>query len=318
MSSGEIARQEVLQAMPDVMGMRLDAFLAETFPGNTRSFFKKRILEGLVQVNGRLVKPGYFLRGNEQILVNFLEPPASVAPVEIPFEVLFEDDVLAVINKPPRIAVHPVPGQRTPTLVNALMHRFDSLSDVAGKDRPGLVHRLDRDTSGVLLIAKTNRAHLRLKDQFKSRTVEKEYQTLVRGVMPFDSEYIDAPIARDPHRHDRMMVHFTGRKALTFYEVIHRYPRHTHVRCRIFTGRTHQIRLHLSHLGYPVVGDPLYGRGGEVERTFLPSGEELPIRLFLHAYRLQFTHPTSERRLEFCSELPDDLARIIRYAEALS
>jgi len=315
-AAGEIPGDESTHIVsPDGIGLRLDSYLAKTFPEYTRSYFKKRIQEGSVRVDGRVEKPGYMLRGDEELAIEF-PTSATVAPVKIPFEVLYEDDHIAVVSKPPKIAVHPVPGQRTPTLVNGLMHYFDRLSDVGGPDRPGLVHRLDRDTSGVMVIALTNRAHHHLKNQFKRREVEKEYQALVRGVVPFDSEYIDAPIARDPHRHDRMMVHWTGRKALTYYQVIHRYARHTHLRCRIFTGRTHQIRLHLAHLGYPILGDPIYGHG-PVEETILPSGEHLVIRLFLHAYRLEFTHPVEGRRMEFIKELPEDLSKILRYADVL-
>lgn len=287
-------------------GSRLDAALSRQFPNESRSRIQQWIRAGRVLVNGAPAKVSHALRGGEQVGVE----PTSATPLraeaeDIPLSVLYEDADLIAIDKPAGMVVHAGAGNHSGTLVNALLHRFERLSGVAGELRPGIVHRLDRFTSGVLLVAKTDQAHRKLADQFASREVKKIYLAMVNGAPKTDSGRIEKPIARDPVRRERMTARLTtGRAAWSEYRVRERFAGETLLEVLIGTGRTHQIRVHLSSVGLPVVGDRLYGAP--------PS--ELP-RYFLHAHSIGFAQPSTGEPLTITSPLPSDL---IRWIEAAS
>ena len=268
----------------DNAGKRLDHFLQENLPQYSRARLQDWIKAGNVTVDGRTVKPSIALHGSESITVE----PAGLAPLKafaenIPIEILYADDDLIAVNKPAGLVVHAGAGNHTGTLVNALLHHFQSLSNVGGDERPGIVHRLDRDTSGVLLVARTDAAHRNLAEQFASRTVEKTYIALVHGSIARDTGTIDTKIARDPVRRTRMTARLDeGRAAHTEYRVLRRLAKFTLLEVRIGTGRTHQIRVHLASIGHPVAGDRLYG-----------AAEAGMGRFFLHAHRIRFNSPST-------------------------
>lgn len=270
----------------EAAGKRLDHYLAEVLPQFSRSRIQDWIKADRVTVNGAASRPSYVLRGGEVVEVTPAEPPPLKAvPEDIPVEVLYADEHIIAINKPAGMVVHAGAGRHTGTLVNALLHKFQSLSAVGGDERPGIVHRLDRDTSGVLLVARTDQAHRALAEQFAGRTVEKTYLALVQGRVAQDHGHIRSKIARDPARRMRMTARLEhGRGAHTEYRVVQRLPGYTLLAVTIHTGRTHQIRVHLASLGHPVAGDTLYGAA----RT--PHG-----RFFLHAHRITFTGPDGGR-----------------------
>ena len=287
-----------LQTSTDDAGKRLDHFLQDRLPLYSRSRLQDWIKTGRVTVNGAVEKRSYLLRGSEQIRVEPAElPPLRAVPEDLPLEILYQDaDVLAV-NKPAGMVVHAGAGRHSGTLVNALVHRFGALSKVAGDLRPGIVHRLDRLTSGVVLVARTDAAHRHLAAQFSGREVEKIYLALVHGRVKTAQGQITAPIARDPKRRVRMTAKLArGRAAVTDYKVLDRYDGFTFLEVRIGTGRTHQIRVHLSSIGHPVAGDQLYGA---------PAS---PLaRYFLHAHKITFTSPSSGERIPVTAPLPQDL-----------
>ena len=277
-------------------GQRLDHFLQSRMPGYSRARIQSWIKEGRVTVNGAAAKASRLLRAGETVDVEPAElPPLNAAPEDLPVEILYEDAAVIAVNKPAGLVVHAGAGARSGTLVNRLVHRFQSLSQVGGDLRPGIVHRLDKDTSGVLLVARTDAAHRALASQFASRSVEKVYRALVQGRVRADSGRIAAPIARDPHRRTRMTAKLgTGRAALTEYRVLERFDKFTYLEVRIGTGRTHQIRAHMAGLGHPVAGDRLYGaRPGP--------------RMFLHAWRIGFTSPATDQRVTVEAPLPPAL-----------
>ena len=262
------------------------------------------IQAGRVLVDGALRKAAYSLRGGEKITVEPVElPPLKAAPEIIPLEILYEDDDVIAVNKPAGMVVHAGAGVHSGTLVNAVLGRYGQLSAVAGDDRPGIVHRLDRETSGVILVARHDAAHRALARQFAAREVEKTYWALVEGEMPATRGQIDTPICRDPLRRTRMMTRAgaPGRAALTWWRVLARYTRATLLAVCIGTGRTHQIRVHLASLGHPVVGDTLYGA-----RAVPALG-----RFFLHAYRIVFTRPAGGERLSITAPLAPELIRYL-------
>ncbi len=282
-------------------GNRLDLFLHQRMPEFSRSRIQDWIKSGRVLVDGFSQKASYTLRGGESIRV---EPapltPLKAVPEDLPVEILYEDESVIAINKPAGVVVHAGAGIHSGTLVNRLVHHFQSLSQLGGDLRPGIVHRLDRFTSGVLLVARTDAAHQVLAAQFAGRSVEKIYLALVQGVLRQDRGRITKRITRDPVRRTRMAVSdTTGRVALTEYEVLRRFERFTYVRVRIGTGRTHQIRVHLASMGHPVAGDRLYGASGR------PSA---PGRFFLHAHRISFESPATGERVTVESPLPPDLS----------
>ncbi len=289
-------------------GKRLDRFLQERLPQYSRARLQAWIRAGRVKMNDSAGKPSQALRGGERIQVEPAEPPPLAAFAEdLPLEILYEDADVIALNKPAGMVVHAGAGHWSGTVVNALLHRFAQLSGVGGGLRPGIVHRLDRDTSGVLLVARVDAAHRALAAQFAGRSVEKVYLALVHGRLKQDRGRIDQPIRRDPVRRTRMTARpgRAGRSALTEYSVLRRWERFTLLEVRIATGRTHQIRVHLSGVGHPVVGDRLYGAPARVEG--LPALD----RFFLHAHRVRFASPSTGRQVTVEAPLPAELQRWI-------
>ncbi|HEV2199043.1 MAG TPA: RluA family pseudouridine synthase [Bryobacteraceae bacterium] len=278
-------------------GKRLDRYLLEQMPQYSRSRLQSWIKDGRVLVDGTLAKASFTLRGGEKLEV----APGDLTPLkataeDLPLDILYQDDAVIAINKPAGIVVHAGAGNHSGTLVNRLVHHFASLSKVGGDLRPGIVHRLDKGTSGILLVARTDAAHQALAAQFSGRTVEKTYLTLVHGKVRADSGHVHTPIERDPLRRTRMTTKSgTGRVALTEYRVRQRFEKFTFLEVRIHTGRTHQIRVHLASIGHPVAGDRLYG------------GQAAP-RIFLHAWRIVFTSPATGNRITLEAPLPADLS----------
>ena len=295
-------------------GTRLDAFLASHIEGWSRARVQRLIEDGEVLVNGRAAKASYKLRANDEIEAELTALPAtSFLPEDIPIEVVYEDDDLIIVNKPAGIVVHPGAGARTGTLANALAFHFQNLSTAGGVARPGIVHRLDKDTSGLLLVAKTEPAHEHLADQFRAREVFKSYVALVHGQVERDRGEIDQPIARDPRHRTRMAIVRGGRSALSIYRARERFARFTLIDVELKTGRTHQIRVHLAWLKHPVVGDETYGSGRDntVADPVIRSQIGKLGRQFLHAEKLGFTHPKSGKRLNFTSPLPNELQKLL-------
>ena len=302
-----VLMQRQFQAEAGDAGRRLDQFLVEKMEGLSRARIQQLLKNRRVLVNGSAAKASYRLRGGDAITVEWEPPPPLRAfPEDLPLDILYEDDDLVAVNKPAGMPVHAGAGRRSGTLVNALLHRFGALSQVGGQLRPGIVHRLDRQTSGVLLVAKNDQAHRALAEQFEKRAVEKTYMALVQGDVRPEAGKISAPIARDLVRRRRMTARRrTGRAALTEYRVLRRLPGYTLLEVAIHTGRTHQIRVHLSNLGHPVVGDTLYGaRGGVLDRNFL------------HASRIRFRHPRSGESMDISAPLPAELQAFLGSAMA--
>ncbi len=298
---------------------RLDAYLAARIKGWSRARLQRLIDEGDVLVNHHTAKSSYKLHLNDEIEVELIASPAATfASENIPLEIVSEDPDLVVVNKPAGLVVHPAAGIHSGTLANALTYHFDKLSTHAGAIRPGIVHRLDKDTSGLLVVAKTEVAHEKLADQFRAREVFKSYVALVHGVVELDSGRIDQPIARDPRNRTRMAVLRAGRTALSHYRVRRRYDRFTLLDVELKTGRTHQIRVHLSWLKYPVVGDEVYGSGRDntVQDPKLKSEIRKLGRHFLHAEQLAFRHPTTDKTVRFSAPLPGELEQLLALLES--
>ena len=279
-------------------GKRLDLFLQEQLQQYSRSRLQEWIKAGRVLVNGRAEKAAHTIHGGEAIQVDPASlPPLRAEPENIPLDILYEDNDVIAVNKPAGMVVHAGAGAHSGTLVNALLHRFGALSQVGGDLRPGIVHRLDRYTSGVILVARHDAAHRNLAAQFAKRSLEKIYLTLVHGFFLNDHGRIEKPISRDPVHRTRMTARLpTGRSALTDYLVLTRYPRFTYLEVKIGTGRTHQIRVHLASIGHPVAGDKLYGAPAS------PFGH-----YFLHAHRISFDSPSSGQRITVAAPLSSDL-----------
>jgi 23S rRNA pseudouridine1911/1915/1917 synthase len=292
-----------LRAEPEDAGKRLDQVVHERLAQYSRARIQQWIRGGRVRVNGNPGRPARPVRAGETIEVEPAEaPPLDASPEDIPLHVLYEDGGLVAIDKPAGMVVHAGAGIHSGTLVNALLHRFGTLSGVGGALRPGIVHRLDRYTSGVLLVAKNDAAHRALAEQFSGRQVEKTYIALVHGNVKAESGRIDRPITRDPLHRTRMTARLgEGRAAWSEYRVVKRFERFTLLEVRIGTGRTHQIRVHLSGLGHPVVGDTLYGAPAKVE-GLPPLG-----RYFLHAHRIRFHSPATGEEVTVVSPLPPEL-----------
>lgn len=310
-----------LQVSADHVAARLDRFLDDNLPELTRSQIKRLIDEGSVTLDGATSKAGTKLRGGEEVCVVLPEPVAATAQAEpIPLAVVYEDSALIVVNKPAHLVVHPAPGHQSGTLVNALLHHCQDLSGVGGELRPGIVHRLDKDTSGVMVATKDDRTHQYLAKQFKEHTIQRRYRALVHGLVPSDKGSIDQPIGRHPvHRKKMSTSARVSRHAITHWKVLRRYEqdRLTLVDLLLETGRTHQIRVHLAGMKTPVVGDPLYGGAsraksvGDLELRKMVSRLE---RQFLHAWQLGFNHPDGAAML-FQAALPEELQEILRYLE---
>lgn len=271
-----------------------------------------------VLVNGKASKPSYKLRENDEIEVELIAPAADAfVPENIPIEIVYEDDTLVVVNKPAGLVVHPAAGIPSGTLANALAYHFQQLPDGGTGVRPGLVHRLDRDTSGLLVVAKTDSALENLSDQFRDRTVFKQYVALVHGRVLSDAGKIDQPLGRDPSNRTRMAVVRSGRNALTLYRVRRGFDRFTLLDVELKTGRTHQIRVHLAWLKHPVVGDETYGGGRDntIQNAQLRARVRSLDRQFLHAEKLAFTHPKTGEWVKFESPLPGELSELLTALE---
>ena len=299
---------EFIAAGPDA-GRRIDHFLAGAAPGLSRSRAQKLIGLGALQLNGLpCLDKSYLLRAGDMIALTLPEtPPLEPLPQDIPLDIIYEDDDLLVINKPRGMVVHPSPGHDSGTLVNALLHHCATLSTAGGLHRPGIVHRLDRDTTGLLLAAKNDSAHFSLAGQLRERTMRREYIALVHGRVSPAEGRIEAPIGRHPRHRRRMAVVPGGREAATRYRVIALLGPFSLLQATLESGRTHQVRVHLNFIRHPVAGDPLYGPGCTPD---LPP----PLRRgqALHARRIAFTHPRSGRRLEFTAPLPPDFRQGLR------
>jgi 23S rRNA pseudouridine1911/1915/1917 synthase len=310
----------VLCVAGDEAGWRLDVFLAHHFPAYSRVHLRRVITAGGVRVDEQGGKPSYRLRAGQRVRIILPEIPREAPrPENIPIEVLYEDDWLAVVNKPPGMVVHPARGNWNGTLASAVQYRFAGrLSTVGGPTRPGIVHRLDRDTSGAILVAKTDPVHSRLARQFAERSVEKEYFALVAGNPHLDRDVIDEPIGAHPTNREKMAIRreaVAARTAETFYEVVERFDGFAAVRITPKTGRTHQIRVHLGHIGCPVLCDRQYGgraqlTRGEIRRDPLDAMVLLD-RQALHARRLAFVHPQTGRRTEVEAPLPADMTAVL-------
>jgi len=303
------------QIEPEDAGKRLDAYLAEKIENRSRSSLKKLIDDGDVTVNDSQAKSSYKLRENDLIEIEFTELPVKTfEPENIELEIIYEDELLAVINKPAGMVVHPGAGVSSGTLANAIAHHFKfQLSDSKFENRVGIVHRLDKDTSGLIVVAKTEEIHEQLSEQFREREVFKSYVTLVHGAIEGKEGTIDQPIAREKHNRTRMAIRAHGRKALSLWKVRKRFEKFTLLNVEIKTGRTHQIRVHLMSINHPVVGDETYngGRDKTVKDMKVRQTISELNRFFLHAERLSFTHPRTSERLEFYMPMPDELKNLL-------
>ena len=292
----EIKQFTILQ---NDINKRLDMFLLDSFSDKTRSFLKTLIEKEKVFVNDRIVKSGYKLKLNDVVSIQLPEPePTDIIPQNIPIDIVYEDEYLAVINKPQEMVVHPAGSLRTNTLVNALMYHMKSLSSINGEIRPGIVHRLDKDTSGLIVIAKDDKTHLALQKQIQEKTCHRIYRAVAYGKFNQEEGVIQTHLARGKSQHEKIFVvpFGQGRLAITHYKVLNYNKGFSYVEYELKTGRTHQIRVHSSHLNHPIVGDKLYGKKGE---KFNLVGQ------LLHAYKLIFVHPVTNKEMEFCVPIPD-------------
>ena len=308
-------------------GWRVDHYLCRLFPNFSRAAWQ-RTIEEHVKLNNTPTKPGRRLRVNDILYVKLPdEPESSLVAENIPLDILYEDEFLVAINKPWGLIVHPGRGNSTGTLASALQYHFDQLSDVAGRFRPGIVHRLDKDTSGVLIVAKSNQTHDRLTKQFEERTVEKEYQAIVWGVPHYDSDWIETHMRVHARVREKMQVcrpDETSRHASTFYEVVERLGAFALMKLSPNTGRTHQLRVHMQHLGHPIVADRVYGGRGvlllsDVDDSVAPETDaDRPLihRQALHARRLGIAHPHSGRPMTFEAPLPPDMQNVLTVLRA--
>lgn len=307
------SRTETFLIERSVPGQRLDNYLRERYPVVSRGAIQRLIEQGHIKINGQIIKPTHQPRAGETVEVHFPEAkPAEAQPEDIPLDVLYEDADLLVLNKPPGLVVHPAAGHEEHTLVNALLHHCKGqLSGIGGVARPGIVHRLDKETSGCLVVAKNDFAHLGLAEQFSERSLDKVYLAILCGELPRTSGEIRAAIARHPTHRKRMAVNEgEGRAARTSYQVLERLTGATLVEAHLHTGRTHQIRVHFQHLGYPIAGDETYG-AKQTKRLAEQTGYAAP-RVLLHAQKLSFIHPRSEKRMDFEAPVPADFREGIR------
>lgn len=300
------AIKEILIVEDD--GVRFDLFLSEYYENLSRTYLQKLIKEDCILVNGVAKKKNYILQNGDEIEINIPKPQLLKVEAEnLDIEIVYEDDYLAVVNKPRGMVVHPAPGNYSGTMVNALLYRLGTLSNINGVIRPGIVHRLDKDTTGLLVVAKNNVVHQSLSLQIKEYKAERIYVALVHGLVKDNQGIIDLPIGRDQNDRKKMAVTDKNSKsAITNYEVIRHYKKYSLMKLQLETGRTHQIRVHLSYLGYPIVGDMLYGRK---ENQFKFHGQ------LLHAKRLAFLHPIRNIKMEFDSDLPADFQKILTILE---
>lgn len=311
---------QLLTINDEAAGARLDSFLASRVVEVSRTRIQRAIEDGDVLVNDRAVKPSYRLRVGDRVEIDLPEPPpVELAPEPIKLNIIWEDNDLIVVDKPAGMVVHPGAGVESGTLANALVYHFNALSETAGRIRPGIVHRIDKETSGLLVVAKNDFTHERLSDQFRDRQVFKMYMALVYGRMSQVQGEIEARIGRSPHNRTRMAVlrGGAGRTAHTIFQVAEAYQEFTLLKVQIKTGRTHQIRVHMAHIGHPVVGDAAYGSGRENSVRDLGMKQRIHAlgRHFLHSAQLVFTHPRTGERLEFSSPLPPELVRFLKLSK---
>ncbi len=289
-------------------GIRLDRYLTSILTGISRTTVQQLIMDGEVLVNGHTGKSGYTLRIGDEVQImslNMHNKAANIKPQSLPLDVLYEDKDLLVVNKAAGMVVHPAPGHHDDTLVNALIARYPDIQREDSEQRPGIIHRLDKDTSGLIIIARNAATHSALVEQMKRREIVKRYLALVEGVVALDQGSIDAPIGRNPHHRQQMAITVVrSREARTHFRVQERFDRHTLLLLELETGRTHQIRVHLKAIGHPIVGDPIYG-SGSINRSLSLK------RQFLHAYQLKFIHPTTGSILNLEAPLPEDLQAVL-------
>jgi 23S rRNA pseudouridine1911/1915/1917 synthase len=300
---------------PEDAGQRLDAYLANKIEGWSRSRLQRLIESEDVLVNDAFAKPSYKVHEDDEVEIELVElPVVGFEPEDIALDVVYEDEYLAVINKPAGMVVHPGAGVQHGTLANAIAYRFSLENNESSPDnRVGIVHRLDKDTSGLIVVAKTDKVHEALSDQFRDREVYKRYVALVHGSLEKNAGTIDAPIGRNKHNRLRMKVAAHGRSAITLWTVKKRFDKFTLLNVEIKTGRTHQIRVHMAYINHPVVGDEIYneGRDNTIAVTNIRNAVASMHRFFLHAERLSFTHPVSGERLEFVQEMPVELTALL-------
>ncbi len=285
-------------------GQRLDKAVAMLNSELSRSFITKLIDEGKITINGKVEKPSFKVKENDEINIEeIVDVKSDIKEEDIPLDVVYEDDDILVINKPQGMVVHPANGHYSGTLVNALMFMEDSLSSINGVIRPGIVHRIDKDTSGLLCVAKNDNAHHFLAEQLKDHTMAREYVALVRGIIKENSGTIEMPIGRDKKDRQKMAVVKEGKPAVTHFQVIERFRDHTLVKCQLVSGRTHQIRVHMSAIGHPVEGDPLYA-GKNYDKIY-KNGQ------LLVAFKLKLIHPTTKKEMVFNIDLPDYFQKVL-------
>lgn len=291
--------------------VRIDSFVSNKISDLSRTMIVKLIESDNIKVNGKSQKPSYKIQAGDKISIEIPEiKEVDLKAQDIPINIIYEDDDIIVINKEKGMVVHPAEGNWDGTLVNAIMaHCKDSLSGIGGELRPGIVHRLDKDTSGILIIAKNDKAHINLSEQIKNREVKKKYIALVRGIVPENEATINMPIGRSTKDRKKMEVTKNGKEAITHFKVLKRYGKYTLLEVKIDTGRTHQIRVHLAEIGYPVVGDMVYSNG---KNEFGVVGQ------MLHAQSLDFKHPTTGKKMHLEAELPEYFKKIIEQEEAKS
>ncbi|MCH5172076.1 MAG: RluA family pseudouridine synthase [Erysipelotrichales bacterium] len=288
----------------DLIGLRLDKVIVSELKDYSREFIMRLIDEEKVLVNNKLAKASYRVKENDEIELTIEEPKdLSNEPQDIPLDIIYEDEDIIVINKPRDFVVHPSNGHEDGTLVNALLHHCKDLSGINGVKRPGIVHRIDKDTTGLLVVAKNDDAHEFLANQLSDHTLHREYIALVKGVIKEDDGKIIAPIGRDKYNRQKMAVDTkNGKEAVTNFHVLKRFNQYTLVSCILETGRTHQIRVHMNYIGYPIEGDPVYGPRSHL---LFDKGQ------LLHAYKLILIHPKSKKKMEFEAPLPDDFKDVI-------
>ncbi|AIF43828.1 RluA family pseudouridine synthase [Virgibacillus sp. SK37] len=287
---------------------RIDKLLSDINPDISRSQIQLWISSNLVKVNGENVKANYKCQAGD--VIEWTVPqtePLNIQAENIPLNIVYEDSDLLVVNKPKGMVVHPSAGHQSGTLVNALLYHCNDLSGINGVERPGIVHRIDKDTSGLLVIAKNDIAHTHLSEQMAAKTIERKYEAIVHGEIAHETGLIDAPIGRDPKDRQKMSVVDNGKPAVTHFHVLQHFPDYTYIECQLETGRTHQIRVHMKYIGYPLVGDPKYGP----RKTMDIGGQAL------HAKKLGFTHPITKDWLEFEIEAPDQFTEVLSYIEKM-
>lgn len=301
---------EVIEIKAELAGSRLDKILTQEMPDMSRSYLQQLIKDEAVFVNEKLEKANYKCRLGDVVKVSVPEPvDLEVVAQNLDLDIVYEDEYVIVVNKPAGMVVHPAPGTLDGTLVNGLMYHVKDLSGINGVNRPGIVHRIDKDTSGLLMVAKNDLAHESLVQQLVDKTVTRRYLALVHGEIPHDKGSIDAPVGRDPKDRKKMTVVEGGKHAVTHFEVKERFKGYTLVECRLETGRTHQIRVHMRYIGFPLAGDPQYG-----PRKTLPT----PFGQFLHAAVLGFDHPKTDEYLEFTAALPDYYEKTLNSLDKLN